>query len=60
MDQRYTPTNHESENAGNQDSCQFIERMRKIRAMNSDPAMLGYSGTEFKSFLMGIYRFKAA
>ena len=60
MDQRYRPTNHESENADNQDTCQFIERMRKMRAMNLDPMLLGYSGLEFRNFFIGSRRYRTA
>ena len=46
----YKPTSRELVARDNQDACKFIERARKMRALDVSPKSLGYSERELKNF----------
>lgn len=60
MNRQYGPTSRELTSTGNQDACKFIERARKMRALDTNPKNVGYNERELKSFYVNFNKYKTA
>ena len=57
MNRYYRPTSRELVARDNQDACKFIERAKKMRALDVNPKSVGYSERELKSFKVNFNRY---